>query len=163
MNQVLLAFLSLFASSALAAPSTYVWAEGRFAVHSSQLVSTTTADLSVSLRSDLPFGSTVRVRYGFGQTGSDWQNQHEVEASAVAPWEWRAHFTETLHERGWERAYTKLNFVFIVTTPDGNVHYEKGNDSVWGFYEATLPEPGTIDNDNAHVYQRLVVYSVQRN
>lgn len=157
------AFLAfVFSAPAFAAPQTYIWAEGRFTRHSPGNYSSTTADLAVNLRADLPYGSTVRVIYGFGGEGSDWLGRKDIEAVAVAPWEWRAAFSETLHERSWDRAYTKLEFVFQITQPDGTVRYEKGGDSTFGFFEAALPEPGTIGTETAEM-TRLLVYTIQRN
>ena len=170
MISLLFALFVLCAEPAVAAPTapeTYVWADGRFSVHSPQYYTSTTADLSASLRANTTYGAKVRVRYGFGGfkdgVNGEWLDQHEVDALAVGPWEWRADFSEVLHERSWNGAYTKLEFVFIITAPDGSVRFEKGSDSVWGFYEAALPEPGTIGNGGNAAFQRLTVYTVLRN
>ena len=163
MKLLLLVLLNLFALPALAGPATFVWADGRFTVHSPQYYSSTTADLSVNLRADVPFGSSVTVRYGFGGTAGDWKNQQEVPARAAGPWEFRADFSGVLHERSWNGVFTKLEFVFIITQPDGSVRFEKGGDSVFGYYESALPEPGTITSESSLAFQRLVTYKVERN
>jgi hypothetical protein len=130
-----------------------VWAEGRFAATSPA----TTAAIAVNLADqDVAFGSSVRLRYGFGDGSGAWAEQHEIAAPAVAPWTFRAELTEEL------RGFTKLEFVFVITGPDGRVRYEKGGDSVWGYYEAALPAPGTITDESTEP-QRLVVYPVDRN
>jgi len=130
----------------------------------------TSADLEVRYRDEtLPWGSTVSVIYGFGgasptTTGSssrfEWTDRAELRAEANAPYTWSTRFSKVLHYRSNPKVVDSVQFVLRITYPSGKEEYIRGNDSVMGFYEASLPFVGqspclSVENWPAFMEQTL--------
>ena len=160
---------ALATAQALAAD---LWVDGRFYTLSPPYYTATVGEFAVSFKEQLPWGARVHVQYGLGGWADDfvggttrtldWENVSYVEAEAAAPFVWTAKLSETLHERSHNWMYDKLQFVFIVTLPDGTQYYEKGSNTPLGFYQAATPRPEAIGSDSDAPYQRLTVTAIGR-
>jgi hypothetical protein len=168
---LLLAGLACGASAALAND---VWVDGRVYFSSPDYYTSTLGDFAVSFRERLPFGSTVRVHYGFGghttvyesygprQVDVTWEDIDEADARAVSPYTWTAKLHHTLAERGAPYFYDSLQFVISVTLPGGEEYYVKGSDSRLGYFQAALPTAASGGVDAPVPLRRLDVVAVRR-
>lgn len=86
---------------------------------------------------NLRWGTRVFLRYGFMPSYyHSWENLNEVEAEPMSAYEWAAKTKEMVHGReGFSGTFV---FVFRIVTPDQQEIWDKGNDSILGYYSATL-------------------------
>ncbi|NMO13953.1 hypothetical protein HPC49_08845 [Pyxidicoccus fallax] len=141
--------LLLTSTSALAGDQ---WVKARTVLNTCGYFSTSQAEITLTYRNqDLPWGTSVFLIYGFGGSTSptttfDWAPQPTtVEAPAVAGWHWEATVVSVIRARS-STQYNNINYVWKVVLPDGNVFYEKGNSSTYGYYSADfshVPMPCT--------------------
>lgn len=108
--------------------------------------SATYADLKFHyVNTTLPWGSTVLIKYGFksrygsdAQVVSEWKDLATLQAQASAPFTWDATLLDKfIYGRGGEQE-SHVQFVVQILLPSGEVIYDKGSDSTWGFYEGYL-------------------------
>jgi hypothetical protein len=98
------------------------------------------ADLSVSIKTDLPWGSRVIFRYGFHDDFSktDWLSSSQEEMTATAAYTWSATLRGIEVDSRGSSYYDQIQFDFQVILPDGSTSYDNGGSS-YGFYQAGLP------------------------
>lgn len=140
----------VFTSSQVSADSTHIEAFGRLRSFSSPAWISVQGDFIVSYHNDtLPWGTTVRLRHGFKRADiingelretSTWNDIAVPNCEAVGPFRWEARVSKQLSERNSSFRYTALEFVIEVIYPDGSVAYEKGSDSLWGYFEVDVPQ-----------------------
>ena len=93
---------------------------------------------------NLPWGTRLRVRYGFEDAfagmpaQATWNAIGEIEMQAVAPYTWSA-TTDAIEvaSRG-TFSFSKVEFVFEVIAPDGAARFDNGG-SPTGYYVSPLP------------------------
>lgn len=146
---VLTCFTMFFVSIGMANASE-VKLQGRGYTHSCGYFSNSAADFSITYRNyDLPWGSRVFVKYGFGgfmqisdnygghRELFEWAYPNEIEASSVAPYTWTITLPETTtHDRSSNQWLNALQFVVKVQFPDHREIIEHGSNSTWGFFES---------------------------
>lgn len=146
------------------------WGDGRFYVTSPTYYTATQGELSASMRDVLPWGTRVELYYGWGGRWLncegcrfEWRDAGRVEATAVAPYTWSAYVDRALHERSQNYWIDRLQFIWIITLPTGEVRHVRGNASPYGYFEARLPEAGTVqsvDRDQSR-FESLTITSVE--
>jgi hypothetical protein len=135
--------LLLTSTSALAADQ---WVKARTVLNTCGYFSTSQAEITFSYRNnDLPWGTSVYLIYGWGGTSGttpfDWSPQPTtVEAPATAPYHWGTTVVGVIRARSSMPQYTNINYVWKVVLPDGHTFYEKGNDSIYGYYAADFSQ-----------------------
>ncbi|MFP2957833.1 hypothetical protein ACLEPN_08380 [Myxococcus sp. 1LA] len=141
-----LALLAFFMSSTALAAET--WAQGRVTLHACVYAHTYEAQVELNYRNyDLPWGTSVYLIHGWGgidneTTTFDWDNTQTIEVFASAPWTWSTTVSSIVSTRTGTRRYEHLDFVWKVVLPNGHEFYEKGNNSTWGYYAASLASVG---------------------
>lgn len=122
---------------------------GRSYVNSCGYYSNESADLSINFTNRmLPWGTKVTVVSGWRgydlkfisgpvqEQWFEWAYRSEQEAKAVAPYQWRAEISRTLHDRSSTQQLTALQFSIQVEEPGkAPVNYPLIN---WAFYEAAV-------------------------
>jgi hypothetical protein len=163
-----LALVLMFAStSALAGEQ---WVDARVTSFTCGYFNHQEAEVRLSYRNlDLPWGTSVYLLYGWGgytgdsATGSfDWASTQTVEVPASSPYTWTTTVSSTVRARA-STVYESINFVWKVVLPDGNVFYEKGNGSTYGYYAANfsaLPVACTSDGSMVGTLQPLAITTV---
>ncbi|MCP3098818.1 hypothetical protein LZ198_08010 [Myxococcus sp. K15C18031901] len=167
-RNILAVGLLLVSSSALASEQ---WADGRAVLHSCVYASSYEAEVRMSYRNfTLPWGTSVYLIHGWGGMSNgvaiDWDNTQTVEAPASAPWTWTTTVRSTISTRSGTKWYTHFDYVWKVVLPDGNVFYEKGNGSTFGYYSANLQDiterPCTSDSSFIGAPFALTITSIEK-
>ncbi|MFP2904589.1 hypothetical protein ACLESD_05940 [Pyxidicoccus sp. 3LFB2] len=146
LRSVLAVALLLVSSSALASET---WGHGRRILRQCDYAFDYMAEAALSYRNyTLPWGTSVQLVYGWGgaywsqmdptNIPIEWANTQTVNAPASAPYTWSATVSSVVSERNEFWYYNQVQFVWKVTLPNGNVFYEKGNGSTWGYYSANV-------------------------
>ena len=167
-RRALVLALLLTSTTALAGEQ---WVHARAILNSCGYFSNAQVEVTLSYRNqDLPWGTSVFLIYGWGggtsSTAFDWAPQPQtVEAPATAPYHWGTKVTTIFRARS-STEYSSINYVWKVVLPDGNVFYEKGNGSTYGYYAANfsgIPVPCVNDGKFIGNPQPLPITTVIRN
>lgn len=168
-SRALVLALMLTSTTALAGEQ---WVQARAILNSCGYFNNAQVEVTLSYRNlDLPWGTSVYLIYGWGGSSSpgtsfDWQPQPTtVEAPATAPYYWGTKVTTIFRARS-STQYSNINYVWKVVLPDGNVFYEKGNDSTYGYYAAdfsAIPVPCVNDGQFIGTPQPLTITTVVKN
>lgn len=144
-----LAVLSLCASTGLAQDLSL---QSRAYTHSCGYYSSRSVDFRLQFRDlSVPWGSRVKLRYGFGGTKAvsssgesksqvlEWEHSQTVELNATAPYLWESSvLTQTVSVRSSPINYTKLQFVVEVEQPYEVLRVIRGSESEHGYFEAAF-------------------------
>ncbi len=95
----------------------------------------------------LPWGVHVYFYYGFKEVSRTarvvdedaalhWQKGGEIEMVSTAPFVWEVSILKQLTNRGFSTRLADLQFVFKIVDEQENISWERGNDSLMGYYQA---------------------------
>lgn len=124
----------------------------------------------------LPPGTLVTLIHGWGgedQVGQasarqfEWEDRAAITATSQGDNTWVVLFSKILAERSNIRLIRSLQFLIAIRFPDGNIFYEKGSNTRFGFYEADAwappPTPCINSGDPAPSMKPLAFKAVPRN
>jgi hypothetical protein len=103
----------------------------------------------------LPPGSQVFLRHGYDiadfvegelQLRNSWYDLEVLPVPAITPSEWEIEFSKTLYWRSSSFHLIALDFVLEVHLPNGDMFFEKGSDTTFGYYRAELPHANDACN-----------------
>ncbi len=103
----------------------------------------------------IPWGSRVFLRHGFLRSEfsqgelmpvSSWNDQRILEMTASGPFTWQVATAAQLYSRGSSWQYTAIDFVLEIHLSNGEVNFDKGSDSVLGYFEAVAPRYDDVCN-----------------
>ncbi len=104
--------------------------------------STSYADFKVSYNNPtLPWGTEIFLRYGFQDDFKkmSWQFMDQVQAKATAPYIWTAELNKIVVDSRGYFSLSHLQFAIMIRLPDGEVYWDNGGLSGYGYYEAATP------------------------
>ncbi|ATB46614.1 hypothetical protein MYMAC_002219 [Corallococcus macrosporus DSM 14697] len=168
-SRKVLALLAFFMSSTALAGET--WVQGRATLHACVYAHTYEAQVELNYRNyDLPWGTSVYLIYGWGGLNNfvpyDWEDTQTIEVFASAPWTWSTTVTSIISTRTTPKWAEHIDFVWKVVLPNGHEFYEKGNNSTWGYYAASLLDiadrPCTSDGNFVGPMYPLSVTSIEK-
>jgi hypothetical protein len=114
----------------------------------------------------LPQDAKVNLIYGLGskEQNLDWERRNVIPTSKVALTNNRqANFTAALVQRSDPHRYDLLQFVWEIELANGQVYYDKGGSSAWGFYQADLKVVFVNACEPVREFSNLDFYAVARN
>jgi hypothetical protein len=115
--------------------------------------------------SHLPWDAQVNLIYGLGseEQNLDWERRQVVPTFKAGLSNTRqVKISVPLISRSEYQRYDLLQFTWEIRRPGGQVYYDNGGDSAWGFYQASVDSSQASACHPVIEFQPLELFSVER-
>jgi hypothetical protein len=144
--------------------------KGRSQINSCGYYSNTTGYFEIEYNnSNIQWGSKVFLHYGILNDSepvkhdTKWEFIQTVPMESVRPFTWSVNIHQIFHARTSPGSFNKLAFVFLIENPSGEITYDRGNFSNYGYQYVRLPQPVAPCQEPQRSMDELAVMNLQKN